>query len=141
MKPGEYKITINANDNDEKNPLESERRFTIKAVAPSVVQAETTQITSIIGRKSGNHEVWVNNRMTGQLHQLNVGDEFKLDDATWTIRSINVEGQEVEMEANGKIMTFKRGKFLNQAKKSTPIASTSNDQTIVKDDKPKDPID
>lgn len=74
---------------------------------PPFIKAKQTYITGITRLPSGDWQLWLKVRTTGQKFKLLVGESFKLDDVDWIVKSI--EPDRAVMLVEGKLLTIKGG--------------------------------
>ena len=74
---------------------------------PPFIHATETRITGITRLTSGDWQVWIKVRTTGEKYKLLVGDSFKLDKNEWVVESI--QPHSAVFLAEGKQLKFKPG--------------------------------
>ncbi len=79
---------------------------------PPFIHAKETRITGITKLTSGDWQVWIKVRTTGEKYRLAVGDSFKLDQRDWVIKSIQPHAAVIHVD--NKLLTFSdRVTFVN----------------------------
>ncbi len=71
---------------------------------PDFIHAKETRITGITKLPSGDWQVWIKVRTTGQKYKLLVGESFKLDKLEWVVESI--QPHSAVFQVDGKQLKF-----------------------------------
>lgn len=130
---GEYKFKVRVSDNGFP-PKTNETDFTIRfkdkvvrdpppppPAKPEFKHARETRITAIVKDSSGEWQVWINVRTTGEKHKLSVGESFSLDGQQWQVTSIAPDEASFMVEGNEK--TFGRNMSFEGNDRTSSIKS------------------
>ena len=91
---------------------------------PPFINANETQLTGIVLEKSGDWQVWIKVRTTGERFKLKVGESFVLDDQKWVVEEI-MPGHAV-LRVDNKLLTFQpTDRFVNPRNEVILEASSS----------------
>lgn len=86
---------------------------------PKFMHAKAAVIRGVVKDKTGTDVCWIEVETLGESHRLKVGESFKLDDRTWTLRSI--ESRRIALEVDGKLQNFRLGSRLDSPESSSKV--------------------
>ena len=92
---------------------------------PTFQHAKAAVIRGVVQDKSGADVCWIEVETLGKSYRLKIGESFKLDDQTWTLKSI--ESRRVSLDVDGKLQTYRLG-----ARLDSPEGSAK--ETVARDD-------
>lgn len=127
LEVGDYEIKIGVNDDGfpsksaeavGKIVVKEPRKKPVAKVVKKPKHAGHTKINRISWR-DGVYDVKIGVRLTGEVFELKVGDEFKLDDKIWIVKDI--EDRKVTLETDGRILEYRQRDFLDQPRKETKV--------------------
>lgn len=114
---GEYKFKVAVADNGFP-PKTNEQEFTVRfkdrvvvkpppppPPKPKFQHATETRITGIVKDVTGNWQVWIKVRTTGERFTLNENETFELDETTWKVSKI--EPNQVTFERDDQPVTLR----------------------------------
>ena len=137
---GEYEIEISVSDDGlPSKSAEKVGKIVVKAprkakeevveVKPKPINARHTLINRISWR-DGEYDIKIGVRLTGEVFELKVGDEFELDEKKWIVKDI--QDRKVTLETDGRILEYKQKDRLSEPRKETRVAGA--EAVGVKDD-------
>ena len=136
----EYKFEVKLDDGGDPRmrngkPVDNIAKVEIQVLPAKFVMASQTKITSII-IINGVERAWIHVRPIGEQHDVVVGDTFEVDRKTWTVKSISVAKEEIVLEVDNVIKTYKFGDFLDEprSEEKLPGAESAEESTTSVDD-------
>lgn len=72
----------------------------VEKPAPAFLNAKETRITAIVRDRTGDWQVWISVRTTGERFKLKQGDSFELDEKKWIVDEIRADQAVFQVENN-----------------------------------------